>query len=274
MKPFILSFALLAFAAAPACTIFVVARGGQVFAAGNEDEANDSSLSKHYVRFVPPNQVKGTLGFVSFGYKKNPFSDEAAMNEAGLFYDYNALENLDAPRAGKPKGNFSSVFNMLTTCRTVEQAVSYMEGLDLPYFSAGQMVIGDATGASAIIERQATTWRRRGVDYQIGTNFRTSTTPLGQITCNRYKACDAGLRLNKPVTVDALGDILNRVKAAESSGSKTWYSVICDLKLGRVNLFRRGDFKQATTFSLEQELKRGARMVDMDEFIAAKLGST
>ncbi|MEQ1823687.1 MAG: carcinine hydrolase/isopenicillin-N N-acyltransferase family protein [Fimbriimonadaceae bacterium] len=273
MKQLLLVLSLLVSATVPACTIFVVARGGEVFAAGNEDEANDPSLSEHYVRFVPASEEKGTLGFVAFGYKKNPFSDEAAMNEAGLFFDYNALEKLDVPREGKPKGNFSSVYKMLTTCKNVQQAVSFLEGLDLPFFSAGQMVVGDATGASAIIERQATTWRRKGMDYQIGTNFRTSTTPLAQITCPRYKTCDARLGMNKPLTVDALSQVLNQVKAAENSGSMTWYSVICDLKRGQVNLYRKGNFERRTTFSLAEELKRGARKLDMDEFIASQVSS-
>jgi len=245
----------------------IVARAGHVFAAANEDDENKVELSQHYVRFVPPSKEKGTLGFVAFGYKNNPFSDESAMNEAGLFYDFDALDKLDKPREGKPKGKFNAINEMLTHCHTVKEAMQFLEGFDLPNLSSAQMVIGDATGASAIFERQATTWRPKKVDYQIGTNFRTSTTPTSQITCDRFKLCDANLVKKKRVTVDSLAGLLNSTKATGANGSMTWYSLVCDLKSRQIHLYRKGDFTHATTFSLDEELKKGQRKLDMDEFI-------
>ena len=254
--------------ASSACTIFIVARGGQVFAAGNEDEDNVEKNSKHYVRFVPADKQKATLGYVSFGYKSNPFSDESALNEAGLFYDFNALDKLDVARPGKPKGKFNTVSEMLMTCRTVDQAVKMLDSVDLPFISSAQMVIGDASGASAIVERHITTWRCKGSDFQIGTNFRTSVTPLDKITCNRFKTCNLELGMNLPIGLPSVVELLNKTKAAPKSGTQTWYSLVCDLKRQRVNLYRKGDFSQTTSFMLADELLKGARKMDMDEFIA------
>ena len=210
------------------------------------------------------------LGYVSFGYKSNPFSDESAMNEAGLFYDFNALDKLDVARSGKPKGKFNTINEMLTTCRTVEQAVKFLETVDLPFLSSAQMVIGDANGASAIVERHVTTWRSKGSDFQIGTNFRTSETPIEKITCNRFKACNLELGMNQPLGLQSVVDLLNTTKAAPKSGTQTWYSLVCDLKRQRVNLYRKGDFAHTTSFLLGNELRKGARKTDMDEFIAAQ----
>ncbi len=263
----ILSGLVLAMASS-ACTIFIVSRGGQVIAAGNEDEANVEKNAKHYVRFVPGNNEKATLGYVSFGYKGNPFSDESAMNEAGLFYDFNALDKLDVARLDKPKGKFNAINEMLTTCRTVDQAVKFLETVDLPFLSSAQIVIGDATGASAIVERHTTTWRSKGADYQIGTNFRTSKTPLEKITCNRFKACNLELGMNRLLDLPSVVDLLKTTKAAPKSGTRTWYSLVCDLKHQRVNLYRKGDFAHPTSFLLADELRKGARKIDMDEFIS------
>ncbi len=265
----ILSGIVLAMASS-ACTIFIVSRGGQVFAAGNEDEDNVEKNSKHYVRFVPANKVGAKLGYVSFGYKRNPFSDESAMNEAGLFYDFNALDKLDVARPGKPKGKFNAINEMLTSCRTVDEAVKFLEKVDLPFLSSAQMVLGDASGASAIVERHTTTWRSKGSDFQIGTNFRTSVTPLEKITCNRFKACNLELEMNRPVGISSVEDLLNTTKALPKSGTQTWYSLVCDLKLRQVNLYRKGDFLHKSSFLLSEELRKGARKLDMDEFIAAQ----
>ena len=270
MKAFLVISGLILSGPISACTIFIVARGGQVFAAGNEDEDNVEKNSKHYVRFVPANKEKATLGYVSFGYKRNPFSDESAMNEAGLFYDFNALDKLDVARPGKPKGKFNTINEMLTSCRTVAEAVNYIEKVDLPFLSSAQMVIGDATGASAIVERHITTWRSKGSDFQIGTNFRTSTTPDDKITCDRFKACNLELGMNQPLGVSSIAALLNTTRAAPKSGTQTWYSLVCDLKQQRVNVYRKGDFAHTTSFLLADELKKGARKTDMDEFISAQ----
>ncbi|MFZ4508175.1 MAG: carcinine hydrolase/isopenicillin-N N-acyltransferase family protein [Fimbriimonas sp.] len=268
MRASVVALALLASVGCSACTIVFVARGGQVIAAGNEDEDNRPELSRHTIRFVPADKAKGTLGFVAFGYKNNPFSDESAMNEAGLFYDFNALDKLELPRSGKPKGKFNAFNEILTTCRTVDQAVAYLESIDLPYLSSAQVVIGDASGASAIVERHATTWRRQGFDYQIGTNFRTSATPVANITCERYNRCASLLSQKKPVRAQTVADLLKSTIATKESGSVTWYSLVCDLKRREVSLYTKGDFTRRTKFSLAKELKKGARKLDMEEFTA------
>lgn len=258
-------FFLLA-AGASACTIVFAARGGNVFAAGNEDDDNKPQFASHYIRFEPANKDKGTLGFVAFGYKSNPFSDESAMNEAGLFYDFNALDTLDKPREGKPKGKLNTVNQMLVTCKTVAEAVTFLESVDLPQMSSAQILIGDATGASAIVERHATTWRAKNRDFQVGTNFRTSTTPEPKITCDRYKLCSTTLASKKPIALTDMASMLRKT-AATNSETMTWYSLVCDLKNMDVYLSLKGDFSRTIKFNLASELKNGARRIDMEEFV-------
>lgn len=266
-KTAILGGALLLTAGASACTIVFAARGGNVFAAGNEDESNKPQFASHYIRFEPANKVKGTLGFVAFGYKSNPFSDESAMNEAGLFYDFNALDTLDKPRDGKPKGKLNTVNQMLVTCKTVAEAVKFLESVDLPQMSSAQILIGDATGTSAIVERHATTWRAKNRDFQIGTNFRTSTTPETKITCDRYKLCAATLSRNKPIALTDMASMLRKT-AASNSETMTWYSLVCDLKKKDVYLSLKGDFAKTIKFNLQTELRKGQKRLDMEQFVS------
>jgi hypothetical protein len=261
---------LLLFALAVAgqpCTVFLVARRGEVFAAGNEDEGVDTKFSKHYVRFVPAKRETGALGYVSFGYAYNPFNDESAMNEAGLFYDFTAQDKLDEPRDGKPKGKFNTINEMLTKCRTVAEAVEFLEGFDLVNMSSAELFLGDATGASAIVERHKTTHRPAEVDFQIATNFRTSLVPTDQISCERYKLCDFQLGVKNTVTPKSIAEVLGGVKADSESKCRTWYSLVCDLKRRQVSLYRKGDFNKPFQFSLLNELDKGARKFDMDEFM-------
>ncbi len=261
-KAAILGTSILLTAGASACTIIFAFRGGSVFAAGNEDEVIRPQLASHYVRFEPANKEKGTLG-----YKNNPFSDESAMNEAGLFYDFNALEPLQTPREGKPKGSFSTINQMLVKCKTVAEAVSFLESVDLPQISGAQLLIGDATGASAIVERHATTWRAKNQDFQIGTNFRTSTTPESKITCERFKLCNATLSAKQSVSLIDMAAMLRKTAAA-AHGIRTWYSLVCDLKKGDVYLSVKGDFSKTIKLNLQTELKMGSRRLDMEELVA------
>ncbi|MEI7578113.1 MAG: carcinine hydrolase/isopenicillin-N N-acyltransferase family protein [Armatimonadota bacterium] len=264
----ILTFVAIASASQP-CTVFLVARHGQVFAAGNEDEGADAGHSKHFVKFVQAKPETGALGYVAFGYSKNPLNDESAMNEAGLFYDFTAQDKLDKPREGKPRGKFNAINEMLTKCRTVAEAVHFLEAFDLSNMSSAELFIGDSLGASAIVERHTTTARPKGIDFQIATNFRTSLVPQDQISCERYKLCDSRLGASKRVSVKSIVEILDGTKAQAPSAYRTWYSLVCDLKRREVNLYRKGDFSQPIKFSLLAELKKGARKLDMDEFVNA-----
>ncbi len=266
LKSFVLGAITFLAVGASACTIVFASRNCRVLAGGNEDHDNKPKFASHYIRFQPAIPEKMALGYVAFGYKTNPFSDESAMNEAGLFYDFNALDTLETPREGKPKGKFSTISQMLTTCKTVAEAVTFLESVGLSHMSSAQILIGDATGASAILERHATTWRAKNRDFQIGTNFRTSATPEPKITCDRYKRCNTTLSANQPITIPGMASILSNT-TANIPQTITWYSLICDLKNKDVYLSIKGDFTKTIHLNLPAELKKGARRLDMEELV-------
>lgn len=264
MKRLTCLFLAVAAVSAPTCTIFVVSRGGQVLAAANEDMVNAAPYDRHWVDFKPAKD-KGDLGYITFGYSAIPLVAQAGMNEAGLFYDYNALPKQDKSN-GKAKTDIFLAERILAKCKSVAEAVKAIEQVDWVALSAGQMVIGDASGASAIIERNAVTYRGKD-DYQIGTNFRTSETPKDKITCWRYQTCDKALAAGRPVTVESVRQSMQD-SHPKTSEHKTWYTTICDLKAARVFLFRKQDHAKVVVIDLKKELAKGKRRVDMDTLMA------
>lgn len=265
MRSIALAISLALAVASPACTIFLVARSGEVLMGANEDMADQEAYSKHWVAFHPRDD-KAPLGYVTLGYNAIPIVAQAGMNEAGLFLDYNALPKLDQGN-GKARADIFLGERILAECRTVEEAVKRIQAVDWVGLSAGQMVIGDATGASAIIERNTVTYRGKA-DYQIGTNFRTSTTPKPEITCWRYKMCDAIFNVNKPVNIEIVRETL-MMTMPKTAGARTWYSNIADLKRGKLMLFRKGNFMRVVELDVKAEASKGARRVDMDELMTS-----
>jgi hypothetical protein len=245
------------------CTIFVVARNGVVLAGANEDMKDAPPWDRHWVALH--GRSDGRLGFVTFGYNSHPLVPQAGLNEAGLFFDFNALPAKQVVSTGKPSGGLDHITVMMRTCRTVAEALELLTQYDFTVLSAAQMVLGDASGVSAIFEPGAVT-SRGTADYQIGTNFRTSDTPKDKITCWRYKACDAALGEKKPVSMESVRALLEQTMPRTGS-SRTWYSTVCDLKARRILLFRKGDFSRAVSLRLDRELSEGDRRLDMDELM-------
>jgi hypothetical protein len=263
----IASFLFVALFASPAspCTIFVVDRNGMVIAGGNEDHRAEEKYAGHWVRFFPAEE-QGELGYVSFGYNFSPLVDQAALNEAGLFYDYNALPAHDGVNREAEPAEVFKIKEMLKTCRTVDEALEFMALYDFAGMAKAQMVIGDATGASAIVERHTVTKRDPRTDYQIGTNFRTSTTPKNAITCWRYKLCDKTLSKEEPVSIESVRGVLEN-SMPKDRGLVSWYTTVFDLKAAKIHLFRKGHFSKAVVIDLKKELKNGQREIDMDELM-------
>jgi hypothetical protein len=263
------AFFFLALFASPAspCTIFVVERNGVVIAGANEDNSAAEKFAEHWVRFFPAEE-QDELGYVSFGYDYSPLVDQASLNEAGLFYDYNALPAHDGVNRGAEPADILKIKEMLKTCRTVDEALEFMALYDFAGMAKAQMVIGDATGASAIVERHTVTKRDPGTDYQIGTNFRTSTTPGNAITCWRYKLCNKGLSKKEPVSIESVRGLLED-SMPNGRGSVSWYTSVCDLKAAKIHLFRKGDFSKSVIIDLKKELDSGKREIDMDELMAS-----
>ena len=229
-----------------ACTVLSIALKGEVFAAANEDDY----MGFARMWFNPKTAER--YGSVCFGLPD--LQAQAAMNEYGLFYDFTA-QNIDPT-----KYQFKNVykgdlfFEILGKCKTVKEALTFLEKYD--YVISSQMLMADALGNSVIIN--AGTKLTKTGHYQINTNFDISNLKTKNYLCRRYDIADEALENAKTINVPFLRDILNRTR--QEGKLSTIYSNIYDLKRGIITIYNFHDFEHPYVIDLKKELAKGYRL--------------
>jgi hypothetical protein len=240
---------------ASACTAIFISAGGTVLVGNNEDAS--MPLSKLWV--VPGEGAKHSR--LCLGYAGDTVI-QAGVNEAGLWFDSFSVE--EKPVAASPG---ESVFagdmhdRILAECATVEQVVALLRRYSNPFLSDNMLMVGDRTGASAIIEGNAVLPRRG--PYQIITNFRQSEHPKGSEVCGRYRIAEAMLKAQPRVTMDRVRKILAAVH--QEGPVPTIYSYICDLRNGKLYLYHFHNFENVVVLDVKQELAKGKHTQSLAE---------
>lgn len=141
-----------------ACTIFSYAKGGEVFAAANEDDYTP------FIRIWFNPRTKERYGSVCFGAPDMQVA--SAMNEYGLFFDF-AAASFD-PSKLKSKNPYSGflMWDVLGKCRNVKEALEIITKYD--YNSPSQVLLADAEGNSVLINPEGTI--KKNGDFQINAN--------------------------------------------------------------------------------------------------------
>ncbi|ARU42115.1 hypothetical protein CCB80_13585 [Armatimonadetes bacterium Uphvl-Ar1] len=249
-----------------ACTIFTHVSNESVWVGANEDVENIDTFADQWIWPRAPKQNKN--GYFTLGFKAYPLAPQAGINNKGLFFDYNSVAPISPEPNGKPVAQFMMADKLMAECSTVAEAIAILDTYDLKGLAGGQMFLVDAQGNSAIIEQRAVTYRKHR-DFQIGTNFRTSTTPENSITCQRYKTSYSALSEAKIVTEETILNILKATALNEKFVTK--YSIATDLKSGRIKLFLNGD---PSTFpwtgTISDILSKGNTRINLKEFIHSK----
>lgn len=238
-----------------ACTAVFVSAGDAVLVGNNEDAA--MPLSKVWV--VPGEG--GKYSRLYLGYAGDT-TVQGGINERGLWFDSFSVEAKPVA-ATLGEGVFEGDMHdkMMAECATVEEVVALLRRYRLPFLSDNMLMVGDRTGASAIIEGNAVL-RRRG-SYQIVTNFRQSEHTDGSEVCGRYRIAEAMLKADPHVTIDGMRKIL---AAVHQEGSvPTVYSYICDLRNGKLYLYHFHNFENVVVLDVKQELAKGAHSRSLAE---------
>ena len=168
--------------------------------------------------------------------------------------------------ADKPKypGNLND--KVMAECATVEEVLAVFDKYNLDNMEGHQLLFGDAKGDSVIIEGDAVV-RKKG-RFQVVTNFRQSSTPAGQETCERYKTAVRMLENSDEVSVPAFRRILMAVH--QEADSPTLYSNIYDLKRRVVYLYHFHNFENVVVLDLAEELKKGKRELDLPVLVSRR----
>jgi len=229
-----------------ACTVISCALKGEVFAAANEDDY----MGFARMWFNPKTAER--YGSVCFGLPD--LQAQAAMNEHGLFYDFTA-QNID-PAKYHPKNIYQGdlLFEILGKCKTVKEALVYLEKYD--YAISSQVLIADALGNSIVIN--AGTKLPKSGDYQINTNFDISKVQNKTYSCRRYDISEEMLKEVKAINVPFFRDILNRTR--QEGKLSTIYSNIYDLKRGIITIYHFHDFEHPYVIDVKKALTKGYRL--------------
>lgn len=256
MKRICLIFVAIVLANTPAypCLIFVLTKDNHVLVGNHEDwTARDARL-----RFIPASPNK--LAVAVFDFESEGFI-QGGVNEAGLFFDATATPFVPLDFAGKEKFEGRDMWlTLLQKCRTVGEAVAFVERYQVPELERVHLLFADKTGQSVIIgayEGKLTyTWKTQ--PHQVLTNFNIVDPEYGgEQPCPRYATANALLGKG----VDPM-DVLRQT----TQGELTVYTTLIDLTDGVVNVGYLADFSRMASFSLQKEWKHPRDVVLRDLF--------
>ncbi|MEI3791879.1 MULTISPECIES: hypothetical protein [unclassified Chryseobacterium] len=241
-KIFLLVFSLLLYNinTVKACTIFSCSRGGETFAAANEDDVTP------FTRIWYNPATKDRYGSVSFGAPD--MQAAAAMNEYGLFYDF-AAANYDLSKLNLKnpyKGDL--MWEILGKCKTVKEAMVILKKYD--YAISAKALLADKEGNSIVITPGGII--EKNSDFQVNSNCNMIN---GKLSCRRPDIANEMLSGSKENNIDFLKNILD--KTHQEGELNTLYSTICDLKKGLIYVYLFHDYNTVYKIDLKSELKKG-----------------
>lgn len=145
------------------CTVFYATDGNTILGGNNEDWSD----SKTKIWFFPPEE--GKHGWVKFGFAGG--FPQGGLNDQGLFWDATGCAYLEMPysEANKEKYYGPLMEKVIEECASVQEALIVFENYYCDDQYKAQYLIGDATGASMIVEGDSIIMKNG--DYQVATNF-------------------------------------------------------------------------------------------------------
>lgn len=222
-----------------ACTIVSIHKNKKVLVGNNEDWSDPDSK----IWFQSPEKDK--FGRVYFGFKNG--WTQGGMNEKGLFFDWVAAFDQEAPIDLGLKqlsvGNLCET--ILEKASTIDEAIKYYEIYAEPSFARSRIMFADGSGKSVIIgweNRQVKIWRKKGW-YQVLSAE------------ERVLKAEKLLKLNQYSSIEGLLSVMDSCK--QRGDYPTRYTNICDLKNGVIYLYDLINKKELATFNIKEEFRKG-----------------
>jgi hypothetical protein len=226
----------------PACTIFSLARDGQVWFGANEDwpEADFSLYT------VPRSAGHYGVMYIGFGGEV----PACGINEHGLCFDLASVSFKYKPLdSRKLTSDRFIVQKLLEECSSVTEALDTLSRYNNGFLSQSQLMLADKSGARAIVESDSIIFSRGNL--QVMTNFRHSEEGGGPAPCDRYQAVERVLKTG-PSSLEAVRSAL----AAAHVGD-TQYSVAFDLANGQVYVWLFHNYADYVKLDLRREILAG-----------------
>ncbi len=245
-----------------ACSViyYVDEATGKIYVVNNEDYFYDAEA---YVQLQP--RTKKKLARLWYGW--DDFA-QGGVNEAGLFFDGAVTPTQERPSGYTgPKGNLGD--RILANCKTVAEALSYLEGEKVALDNA-HMMFGDRHGDAVVVEwvdgmKQVVRVKENRL---VMTNFNLSDTDHDAISCPRYLAIENELQrlqgLETPVDLKMIGNagakaVQTPRKTAEGREGGTLYTSFIDITDMKFVLVYKLDNSKVTQLDLMSEFEKGKK---------------
>lgn len=238
-----------------ACTIFCAKdKNGQVWAGNNEDQLFNF---RTFVNIVESKD--STLGYIYFtnSNRQSEFI-QGGMNEAGLFYDGNAVPYTTYKDFDKKKAFPGSERDMmeyiLKKCKTVPEVLALFKIYRLPGTETSQMHFADKYGNFGIVVADSM-WLTNA-NYQISTNYNLCHPNKDNINCWRFPIAESILK-TREINYETFKLICDSTSQKKMAG--TIYSNIHNLNTGDIWLFYGMNYKVPYKTNIVTLLASGTR---------------
>jgi len=258
---------------ADCCTIFIANDGKNIWVGNNEDD----SPSKNYRLWFVPSKVQNENGYIVWagilkGLAENISHKfpEGGMNEYGLFIDAAALPEKIMIKKDASKKDWKGyvIKDVLKSCKTVQEALSFLSKYNLVEQEKAQIFVADATGNYAIVHANYVLKKET-------TNFALTNYCLNdekQNLCWRRNIVSNLLKEKKEFDLTYIKHILEK-SAQTDYYNKTNYSIAADLKNVSIHLFQKRDFSADKTLDIKEELRKGERSEDLIDLFPKDISS-
>jgi len=238
-----------------ACTIFSAKdKKGQVWAGNNEDNL---FTFKNLINIVP--SKTNCFGYIYLTYNDSRQGMQGGVNEAGLFFDFNAVPATKRKEESRtkehyPGGNRKMFEYMMEHLTTVQEVIDLYKKYEVWGIEYGQLHLADKYGNLGIIVADSM-WITTN-NYLASTNFNVCHADRDGDDCFRMPIAERLLKNNEP-SFDLFTEICDSTHQYYSSGVSTIYSNIHNLTTGELWFYFGNDFKNAHKTTVRELLKLG-----------------
>lgn len=261
-KFMILLFSMvLAQSTAWSCTIFcAIDSHGHVWSGNNEDYYFSMGTKTNVV-----SRTDSTFGFIWYNYENNRYA-QGGINEAGLFYDLNSVEDSEIKDLDKkiifPGENIEDFYlYLLGHCKTVPEVFELYSKYYMPWMKGGQMNVADKQGNMGIVTADSA-WLVTS-NFSISTNYNLCHNDNDYKTCWRYPIAEDILKKTEP-------SLETFAKICEATSQKkiitTIFSSISNLNTGDIWFYYAWDYKNAYKTSIQELVEMGDTVLIMRDW--------
>lgn len=253
-KTLFITVALFAQLHAFSCTIISAKdKKGQVWTGNNEDNL---FTFKNLINIVPSGS--DSYGYVFFTYNDPKQGMQGGVNEAGLFFDFNAVEYTQSKANEKkeyyPGGHVKMFEYIMQHFSTVQEVMDLYKKYRIPGLEYSQLHLADKFGNLGIIVADSM-WITKE-NHLASTNYNLCHGDQQDDPCFRMPIAQRLLKNNEP-SFELFTQICDSTHQFYPSGSSTIYSNIHNLSTGEIWFYFGLDFKNACKTSIQELLKRG-----------------